>query len=148
MTAAAQSQGVLTGQSQIPSVQSIESRSASMELVGWTDPGVVAGSRAGLQPKDMVIGVTCGKHSRAYFVPAWDAGAPGGDFIIRDMVGDQQITIALSGRDDQIVVWRHVEGGKRVRHPYRIAPWYTWLREHPRTDVAGSGSLADAERQG
>lgn len=148
MTATARSHGGSSGQSQIPGVQSLRSASASIELAGWTDPGVVEGTQAGLQPGDIVIGVRLGEQSRAYFVPAWEPGEMGRDFIIRDVVGDQQVTIALSGRDDQIVVWRHEEDGKRTRHPYRIVPWYTWLKEHPRTDVAGAANPAEMQGQG
>ena len=148
MTAAAGQHPGLIDLFKIPSVQSVVSETATIGLQGWTDPRVVAGDQADLDPQAMVIGLRCGDHSRAYFVPAWDRGDGGEGFLIRDMLGDQQITIALSGRDDQVVVWRQVGGGKPQPHPYRLVSWYTWLQEHPQTDLAGSTELPSAPRHG
>jgi hypothetical protein len=148
IASAAQPTRALLEQTQPPSAPSLSSRSVSIELHGWSHPPVVAADQANIADEAMVIGLQCGDRARAYLLPFRQAGTESEGFIIRDRLGGQDVTLALSGRDDQIVVWRQDDDGRRQRHPFQLASWYTWRRAHPGTDLAGTAELPQAEQRG
>jgi hypothetical protein len=112
---------------------SLNTEATSISVPGWREPTIVRGSEVELDPKALVVGIRMNGQARAYMVPTARANE---DILIRDTVGDQEISVGFSGHGDQVVVLKWLPDGRRTRYPFHVVSWRKWLTNHPGTDVA------------